>query len=107
MFECLVPDADVGHWNEGRTVTRADFSRLKDIDLAMIGSIIVLAGPRQRNEAKQKVWSDVAALLAKEAGDKVQIEFALAHSCCMIANTKLVVDASRTDGVEKESRPSS
>jgi hypothetical protein len=100
MLDGLVPDADVGHCKDGRTVTLAEFSRLKDVHLAMFDSVVVLAGPRPRNEATQKAWSDVAIRFATEAGDKVQIELALAHSCCMIANPNLVVDAGRGIGEE-------
>jgi hypothetical protein len=98
MLDGLVSDEDVGHLNDGRTVTLADFSRLKDVRLAMFDSVVVLAGPRPRNEAMQKVWSDVATRFTTEAGDKVQIELALAHSCCMIANPNLVIDAGQGVG---------
>jgi hypothetical protein len=106
MLDGLVADADVGHWKDGRTVRLAEFSRLEDVRLTMFDSIVVLAGPRPRNEAMQKVCSDVATRFATEAGDKVQIELALAHSRCMIANPSLVVDAGRTNGVGEESRRS-
>jgi hypothetical protein len=98
MLDGLVADADVGHWNEGRTVTLAEFSRLEDVGLTMFDSIVVLARPRPGNEAMQKVCSDVATRFATEAADKVQVEFGLAHSYCMIANPSLVVDAGRTNG---------
>jgi hypothetical protein len=95
MLDGLVAAADVGHWNEGRTVTVAEFSRIENVRLAAFDGIVVLAGPPPRNEAMQKVWSDVATRFATEAGDKVRIEFALAHSRCMIASPGLVVDAGR------------
>jgi hypothetical protein len=92
--------------NDGRTVALANFSRLNEVRLAMFDSVLVLAGPRPfkptvtltptglaRKEAMQKVWSDVATRFATEACDKVQIELALAHSSCMIANPDLVIDA--------------
>jgi hypothetical protein len=104
MLDGLVADADVGHWNDGRTVTLAEFSRLEDVRLTAFDSIVVLAGPRPRNEAMQKVCSDVTIRFATEAGDKVQIELVLAHSCCMIANPSRIVDAGRTNGVGEEPR---
>ncbi|WP_155942400.1 hypothetical protein [Rhodomicrobium vannielii] len=108
MLEGLVPAASMGHWKDGRTVTLAEFARVKDIQLATIDSIIILAGPRPvsistltpvglaRKEARQKVWSDVATQFATEACNKVQIEFALAHSICMIANPDLVIDGAQS-----------
>jgi hypothetical protein len=106
MLDGLVPDKDVGYLNDGRTVALANFSRLNEVRLAMFDSVLVLAGPRPfkptvtltptglaRKEAMQKVWSDVATRFATEACDKVQIELALAHSSCMIANPDLVIDA--------------
>jgi hypothetical protein len=98
MLDGLVPDTDVGRCKDGRIVTLADFSRLKDIQLAAFDSIVALAGPRPRNEAIQAAWTDLATRLATEAADKVQIEFALAHSCCMIASPVLVVNAGRGFG---------
>lgn len=77
MLAGLVAAADVGHWNEGRTVTLAEFSRIEDVHLTVFDSIVVLAGPRPRNEAMQKVFSDVATRFATEADDKIQIELAL------------------------------
>jgi hypothetical protein len=99
MLDGLVAEADVGRWNEGRTVTLAEFSRLEALHLAAFDSIVVLPGPRPRNEAEQKACSDVAARFVTEAGDKVQIELALTHSYCMTANPGVVVDAGRTNGV--------
>jgi hypothetical protein len=98
MLKGLVPDEDVGHWNDLRNLTVALFPQLKDVRPAAFDSVVVLQGPRPRNEAEQNVWNDVANRLATEAGDKVQIEFALTHSCCMIANPNLVVDAGRDTG---------
>jgi hypothetical protein len=109
MLDGLVPDEDVGYLNDGRTVTLAHLSRLEDVRLAMFDSILALASPRPvsrstltpdglaANEARQKVWSDVATRLATEACDKVRIELALAHSSCMIANPDLVIDAGPRD----------
>jgi hypothetical protein len=98
MLDGLVPDEDVGHLKDVRKVTLVEFSRLKDVRLTMFDSIVVLAGPRPKNEAAQNVWNEVATRFATEASDKVQIEFALAHSCCMIANPGLVIDASQGIG---------
>jgi hypothetical protein len=111
MLDGLVPDEHVGPLKDGRTITLAEFSHLneQDVRLAMFDSIVVLAGPRPfsrstltsrglaRNEARQKVWSDVATRFATEACEKVQIELALAHSSCMIANPDLVIDAGPRD----------
>jgi hypothetical protein len=97
----LVPDKDIGRLKDGRTVTLAEFSQLKDVPLAIFESIVILAGPRPRNEAMQNAWSDLATRFATEAGDKLQIELALAHSCCMIANPNLVVGAGQS--VERSS----
>ncbi|MEB3043138.1 hypothetical protein [Rhizobium mulingense] len=91
MIEGLVPSADVAHWKEERKVTLAEFSRLKDIPLSTIGCVIILAGPGPMDDAMQKICKRLSA----EAGDKVQIEFALAHSCAMTASADLVIDASR------------
>jgi hypothetical protein len=67
MLDGLVPDEHVGHLKDGRTITLADLSRLKDVRFAMFDSVVVLAGPRPfsrltlnsrglaRNEAGQKV----------------------------------------------------
>jgi hypothetical protein len=46
MLDGLVPDEHAGHLKDGRTITLADFSRLKDVRLAMFDSVVVLAGPR-------------------------------------------------------------
>lgn len=92
MLDGLVPDVDVGGWKDDRTITLAEFSRVKDIDSAAMSGIVVLAGPRPRSEAQQKVC-DVATWFATEAGGKVLIELALTHSCCMIANPNLIVEA--------------
>jgi RecB family exonuclease len=92
-----VPNEDVGYLNDGHAVTLAHLSRLEGVRLVMFDSILALASSRpisrSTNEARQKVWSDVANRLATEACDKVQIELALAHSSCMIANPDLVIDA--------------
>ncbi|MBY2932441.1 hypothetical protein [Rhizobium leguminosarum] len=96
MLGGLVPDMDVGDWKDSRTVTLAEFSRVKEIHPATINGIIVLAGPGPRNEAEQKIWGDVATWFATEADGKAQIELALAHSYCMIANPNLIVDAGLT-----------
>jgi hypothetical protein len=109
MLDRLVLDNDVGYLKDGRTVTLADFEGLKGVRLAVFDSILMLAGPRPvssstlspvglaTNEARQKIWSDVATRFATEACDKIQIEFAFAHSCCMIANPDLVIDAAQTE----------
>jgi hypothetical protein len=102
VLDGLVPDKEVGYLKDDRRVTLADFSCLKDVRLAMFDSIVVLAGSRPRNETTQKVRSDVATRFATEAGDKVQIELALAHSCCMIANPNLVVDAGQASDAQVE-----
>ena len=92
MLEGLVPDTNVGHWNDARTVTLAEFAHVKDVRLAMFDSVVILSGPRTRNEVVQKACRDAMTQLASEAGDKVQVEFALAHSVRMIAKPRLVVD---------------
>jgi hypothetical protein len=116
MLRDLVRDTDVG-WKDGCKVTLADFSRLKDVHLAMIERIMVLAAPSPRplkaavlnergmakREAEQKVWSDAATWLAAGAGDKVKIELALAHSYRMIAIPDVVIDAGRTDDFRETS----
>jgi hypothetical protein len=104
MLDGLVPDADVGHRRDDRTVMLAEFSHLNGVQLPPVGSIVILAGPRPRDDATQKAWSDVATRLATEADDKTRIEFALAHSSRMIANPDVVVDAgrTRTGGVEEK-----
>lgn len=98
MLDGFVPNAEVGSWNESRNVTLAEFSRLKDGHLATIEKGIFLAAPRPLNDAARKVWSDAATHLSKGTDGKVRIELTLAHSCRMIANPDVVVDAGRTDG---------
>jgi hypothetical protein len=78
MLDGLVPDEHVGHLKRRPTITLADLSRLTDVRFAMFDRVVVLAGQRPfsrltlnshglaRNEARQKVWSDVATQFATE-----------------------------------------
>ena len=107
MLDGLVPSPHVGRAKDGLNVTLADFSRVKDVHLSMIKTIIVLAAPRPRTiavlteygearrAAEQKLWSDAANWLSTGAGDKVKIELALVHSRCMVAKPDVVIDAGR------------
>jgi hypothetical protein len=96
MLDSLVPDADIGrYWEDKRKVVLSPFSHLRDTDVAAIETVAILAGPAPRNETQQRSWSDTADRLATELSDKVRIEFALSHSCRMIANPDQTVDAGR------------
>ena len=97
MIDGLVPDTDVGHWKDNRKVTLCTFSRLGDADIATIRTVAILAGPGPRSEDKLRIWRDALDRLATRLSDKVSIEFALSHSCPMIANPDQVIDAGRME----------
>lgn len=104
MLDGLVPDAEIGYPQDGRTVTLVEFARLEELHLAAANGIVVLAGPPPKNKAAQEVWN-YAATRFKNAGENVQIEFALAHSCPMSTSPNVVIDAGRIDGAEEASQP--
>jgi hypothetical protein len=93
MLDSLVLDADVGRWKDDRKVTLSSFSRLRDTDIGTIKTVAILAGPAPRNEIEKRSWSDASDRLATGLSDKVRIEFALLHSCRIIAKPDQVVDA--------------
>ena len=91
MLKDLVPEIDVGIWKDDRTITMADFSDFASEQLASIDQIIVLAPPFSRRESTKELQNDAAAHLATKAGSKVIVEFALAHSHCVVTNPELVI----------------
>ena len=91
MLDNSISEADVGCLKNDRAITLADFSDLTEGQLAKIDWVVVLTPPRLARENAQKLLNDLTAHLAGEAGSKVQIEFALSHSHCVVTNPDLVV----------------
>jgi hypothetical protein len=96
MLEGRAPAACVGYWKEERDVTLADFSRLKNVRLGTMRSVVILAAAHPLSEVARTVWTEAATRLTAKASDKIKIELTLAHSCSMFANPHIIVDAGQS-----------